>query len=292
MALQPAGGQKISQTFDIPFIGNQYARIGRVIDLFYTDCHPEPMLWVQGFFQAVPTAFFGIIKPELWDFSKTGHRPRHGKGRTGSFHAIWKFTDSIVEIPLPNWKAFSVFEMVERIGWWFIIADTTTEGAINWMSLAYEMQGCPAAHDAYGVYTNQNNRAYVTDGDGSLMVWNVIHAKNMSSTPTCKRILALPPWRISLNIEAFPHPTFTPVGRLQVARIIDCTGGELVLPVESHLIPGGGYKSTASGTWTGGGGFSPPFGVALSGQEGFVQLTPGSRFNLGVFKGRDLRWDP
>lgn len=135
--------------FDIPFIGDDLAKIGRAIDLYSSPCSPTAEIWVYGFFQAVPTLFISLLKPELIDINI---RHRHGRPRKGKrlrFIASAVFRDAIIEIPVPRWAVFRIYEWTQRIGWYLLVADATEQFAINWMSLAYAYGGCKSGFIAY-----------------------------------------------------------------------------------------------------------------------------------------------
>lgn len=150
--------------YDLPIIGDDFAKIGRIIDLYVQPCSPEPILWVYGFFQAIPTLFVTLTKPELVDISvkKGGHRPR--TGRKSRFRANAVFRDALIEIPVPRWVAFRLYEWGQRIGWYFLVADALEDFAINWMSMAYKYEGCQGDLPPYATWTAESRQQSTTDG--------------------------------------------------------------------------------------------------------------------------------
>jgi hypothetical protein len=135
--------------FDIPFIGAHISRVGRAIDLFAAPCSPSAEIWVYGFFTAIPTLFATLLKPELIDIN-IRHRP--GKPRRGKrlrFIAERVFRGVLIEIPVPRWVVFRIYEWGQRIGWYMLVADATEQFAINWMSLAYKYNGCTSVQLCY-----------------------------------------------------------------------------------------------------------------------------------------------
>lgn len=128
--------------FDIPIIGNDFSKIGRAIDLYATPCSPTAEIWVYGFFQAIPTLVATLVKPELIDL-KIAHRGRRQrKGKRMKFIGGLIFRDAVLEVPVPRWVVFRIYALGQRIGWWFLVADALEDFSINWMSMAYEWQGC------------------------------------------------------------------------------------------------------------------------------------------------------
>lgn len=141
-----------AQLYDLPFIGDDVAKIGRVIDLYAAPCQPTAELWVYAFWHNIPTVFISLLKPELVDINihKGGHRPR--KGKRAKFRANAVFRDALIEIPVPSWKVFRLYEWGQRIGWYFLVADTLEDFTINWMSTAYMWQGCPGLETPYATW--------------------------------------------------------------------------------------------------------------------------------------------
>ncbi len=131
-----------AQPFDIPFIGDDLAKIGRAIDLYSVPCTPTAEIWVYGFFSAIPTLFVSVLKPQLIDINiRHGHgKPRRGKRM--KFIANTIFRDAIINIPVPRWVVFRIYEWGQRIGWYMLLADATESFAVNWMSMAYKYAGC------------------------------------------------------------------------------------------------------------------------------------------------------
>jgi hypothetical protein len=152
-----------AQPFDIPFIGGDLAKIGRAIDLYSTPCSPSAEIWVYGFFQAIPTLFISLLKPQLIDINI---RHRHGRPRKGKrlkFIAQAVFRDAIIEIPVPRWVPFRIYEWAQRVGWYLLVADATEQFAINWMSLAYKYDGCVHVPNAWTHRANVHQLQGVTN---------------------------------------------------------------------------------------------------------------------------------
>jgi len=133
----------------IPIIGDDIAKIGQAYVLAGSPCSPEMEMWVYGWFQAIPTLLISLFKPQLIDINI---KHRHGKPRKGKkfkFTPDIFFRDAIIEIPVPRWVCFRIYEMSQRIGWYFLVADATEDFAINWMTTAYKMNGCDTPNAPY-----------------------------------------------------------------------------------------------------------------------------------------------
>lgn len=126
----------------IPLIGSDIAQIGQVVDIFATPCAPEPKVWVRAFWQAVPFLLISLFKPEPVEITPLRRRNRrHGKGIriTGRFQEMAE-----VRFSVPRgfgWVAFT-HEIMERVGWWLLVLDATTDFAVYWTSTVYEYAGC------------------------------------------------------------------------------------------------------------------------------------------------------
>lgn len=128
----------------LPFIGDDIAKIGQIIDIYATPCSPTPTIWVLAFFTAIPTAAYSLLKPQLIDINIKHRRGKPRKGKKFKFTAGMLVRDAIIEIPVPRWVPFTVYEFAQRIGWYFLVADTAEDFTINWMSTAYKWNGCQA----------------------------------------------------------------------------------------------------------------------------------------------------
>jgi hypothetical protein len=151
------------QPFDIPFIGDDIAKIGRAIDLYNVPCAPTAEIWVYGFFQAIPTMFISILKPQLVDINIRHRHGRPRKGKRMKFIAQAIFRDALISIPVPRWVVFRIYEWGQRVGWYLLVADATEQFAINWMSLAYKYSGCTHVPNAYSHRENINQLQGVTN---------------------------------------------------------------------------------------------------------------------------------
>lgn len=130
----------------IPLIGHQIARIGRVIDITAQPCDPDPVIAVLAFFYAAPIAFGTLFKPAYLNDQEEhfAERPglrtgRHGRRR---FDVEEEFPGIGATGKKVGWVLFKVQALLQRLGWYFMIADVATQLAVNWTSLAYVWGGC------------------------------------------------------------------------------------------------------------------------------------------------------
>lgn len=194
-----------AQLYDLPIIGDDLANIGRVIDLYAVPCKPDAELWVYALWHAFPTLFIALTKPELIDINihKGSHKPR--KGRRVKFKADALFRDALIEIPVPQWKVFRVFEFSQRIGWWFLVADSLEDFAINWISMAYEWKGCQATQLVYSTcsQTDEAQGSSLTPASRRL-TWHVDAASNITATGTDVILLLNGDYRVTWSVTFKP----------------------------------------------------------------------------------------
>lgn len=173
------------QLYDLPIIGGDLAKIGRIIQIYATPCSPYFEVWVYAFWQAIPTLFITLTKPELIDVDihKGSHRPR--KGRRARFRASAVFRDSLVTLPVPNWRVFRIYEMYQRVGWYFLVADALEDFSINWMSMAYKMAGCTQTQLCYARF-DAVHRLQGSSGtpQSRRFTWNVLAQDNCNIDTT------------------------------------------------------------------------------------------------------------
>lgn len=195
-----------AQWFDVPFIGDDIAKIGRIIDIWVVPCKPNAEVWVYGFFSALPTFFATLTKPELVDFNIHRHRGRPKKGKRMRFFANLIFRDAIIQIPTPRWVVFRLYEFSQRIGWYFLVADATETFLINWMSMAYRYEGCQ--HPTL-IYSNkaQNHGLHGTYGPPHTFFinWNQISYSNMNNTVNFIRPIFTGRYRVVYDVKYEPY---------------------------------------------------------------------------------------
>lgn len=138
-----------AQLWDVPIFGEHFHKIGRVIDLWADPCRPTPVVWVYAFWQAIPTFAASLTKPELIDINIEHRRGKPRKGKKSRMVADMIVRDALIEVPVPRWVPFTLYEFSQRIGWFFLVADATEQLAINWQSLAYRYNGCQSDLLAY-----------------------------------------------------------------------------------------------------------------------------------------------
>lgn len=184
----------------IPIVGDDIYQVGQVVDIIATPCSPEPVIMVQAFFAYTPQLLWSILKPDTEDLLLNRFKVRHKRNRVKNF----RLSALDVSInPKPGNELAAVFKSIkfkERIGWYFLVADATTDFLVNWTSMVYEWSGCPvsgapgatistsvplrsdlaAGIDQIGLMNDRVQQGWLTSG--TTITANTIGPKQVTST--------------------------------------------------------------------------------------------------------------
>lgn len=153
--LVPGLNSQLSKLSDIPLIGPWTARLGKVNRILGYPCHPTPEIWIEAFAHASIHGVLSVISPTCVDylvsrFARPRPGGRHGKpgGRIPRKPRI--HMDIYKMLPLQQFTldgvlghyALRTVELARAFGWYVALADATTDGLLNWTSLAYQWSGC------------------------------------------------------------------------------------------------------------------------------------------------------
>jgi len=127
---------------EVPVIGDDIAQIGQALDLIANCAGAETELWAFAAWKAVPTFVIALLKPEIFDVSIGGRRHRGKKGRRLRFKADAIFRGALQERVAPRWAIAVLGEWAQRVGWYLLVLDATSDFAINWTSMVYQWNGC------------------------------------------------------------------------------------------------------------------------------------------------------
>jgi hypothetical protein len=221
---------------DLPIIGDDIAKIGRIIDLYATPCSPDPGVWVLALWHAIPTFAASILKPEAVDISIRHRRGKPRKGKKFKFKASHLFPDAYLQIPVPRWVFFRIYELSQRIGWYFLLADAAENLGINWMSTAYKWAGCSTPTLIYG-YHKAVHRA-----EGSSLTpqsrrftWEAEASSNMSMTTSSIQPVLPARYRISWQVTFSPYHDLS-VSELPITTYVVLDGVQVDVG-ETHNLP-------------------------------------------------------
>lgn len=162
----------------IPVIGNTIYHAGRLYDLWTTPCNTGWRITVEGFFAYAPTLIWGLYGPGMIETVKQRFGRGHSRRAKGKF--IAKEWDQ--KIPVPKAAIYqiswTVTNIIERIGWFLIIADATTDFLLNWTSMVYAVEGCDVPGAAYA-NINLDSPPYAWPWQTS---WQVYHPFDHASS--------------------------------------------------------------------------------------------------------------
>lgn len=279
--------------FDVPIIGSHIAKIGRIIDLWSDPCAPTPEIWAKALWGATPTALLTAAKPELVDIDIPSRRPRPRKGLRGAAAAALKLTDNIVSVPVPRWRAFQAFELSELAGFYLFLASIAEDAIINWMSLAYEYQGCEIpgiahfyAHSTQDLFGSTNLHQFLFSS------WEALSHDNFSFNSQQIIPLKGTEFRTSVNINAAPHPTQSPQGQFLGAEVVDLNTGTIIANDEATADGEGGNAARLSGRFRLGEGERPQLAVRIFQSPGWMLLTKKPTWSTTTSIGKNLGVDP
>ncbi len=220
------------QYHQVPFIGDTVAKIGRIQAMLANPCDASAELWVFGFFQALPSLIITLAKPEWVDINITHKHRKPIKGRVLKSYLSKIIGGNILDIPVPRWAIFQLGEFAQRVGWYFMVGDATTDFVINWMSMVYQWNGCTGGGGGVYAYFSTTPTTFGINCNGA---WNnySIHTMGGHSfagpgLPTGAIQTQAPcvP-TLSSSLSVFPSPGF-PAAQLDATRIVHVETGDVL----------------------------------------------------------------
>lgn len=145
-------------TDGVPLIGNWVANAGKVERIITQPCEIDPAIWVTAFFNETPILLWSLVKPDpvdltARDMARTGRKGLHERSRRQRKRPLFKFAvDGILpgvvrtRVPVPQ-ALFTLGDFAQRVGWYIIVVDATSEFLVRWVSTAYQWQGCLVTPD-------------------------------------------------------------------------------------------------------------------------------------------------
>lgn len=213
---------------DIPIIGPWIGRIGQVRATMATPCTIEPEVWVLAGFHGVPRLLWSLFKPDAWDLTTERFQRGHKKKRRRRF----RFGGMIEDVDFRGrgkglqWAVFRLGSLAERVGWWFLIVDASTELAVHWTSTAYIWSGCPVPMGSSAKLVCDDIVGNPAPTGGTFAQWNVGYTQPPLEA-TISRIF-VPPGMVAspaLNFEIGTPPDPYPAAQQIEIRLVDLTSG-------------------------------------------------------------------
>ena len=152
--------------YRIPLVGGTIYNAGQVYDILVQPCGVDTYISVLAFFNYLPRLAWSIYKPTPTD-TFTEMLSRRKKRRRGR-----RFRVDLLETPVDvgkngsvRWVTWKIFAAAERVGWYFIVVDSTVDFLVNWTSMAYTFSGCAVAGSPSCQNRNTTRRNYFSVGN-------------------------------------------------------------------------------------------------------------------------------
>lgn len=218
--LVPGLNKQLNKLHDIPLIGPWAGRIGKVNRILGFPCNPSPEIIVEALVVSAIHAFLSLYTPSCIDYaaSRFGREKpggRHGAPGPGRTRKPKAGIDPFKVLPLKQIGIsgdgglflLRAFELLRLVGFWLTVVDATTDGLVNWTSLAYQWSGCaqPGSEMAQAhlrtpcIFLFQNAWLPVTDWEWSGVV-GVVGSQSGLYIPAHKAI------HISWSVSSHPPP--------------------------------------------------------------------------------------
>lgn len=238
-----------------PQIVDWPSKIGRLVALSATPCSPTPQIVAYGFFVSLPILVITLFKPDAQDswLHRFG-RPHKRRRKWGIKHGTIIFPQE----PIPKGWATATWllgEWAQRLGWYFLVVDATTDFLINWTSLIYAYSGCPSQGMPY---LHQQNAGVVYGGETHWRPFvNFAFAGGQEIISHGQGIVAPAKSNVIVNLSAVCDPFPTPSSPLPgfQTRVIDKASGYVVAQSKPSRNVGGRAYAQATGT------FANPFAI-------------------------------
>lgn len=265
----------------LPIIGDDLAQIGRSIS-YMVNCKPGSAdLYFKAAWNALPILLIGALKPEMWDINIGGNRHRNRRGRGLRFWFTQLLNGVFTDVEVPGWTIFRWAEALQRVGYYLMVLDATSDFLINWTSMVYQWNGCDLVPTApWWLATNPGAASFFTcDGDWHTALgigWDDGLATGPSPSPGRLRILQNCYPRHSLTFSPTVWAS-TPEAHLTGVRIRHSGA----LGIVGEWAPPNNGQANTDGLYV-----VEPFGEALAGTDFWLEYQ-----GNGGFMGLDiLEW--
>lgn len=231
--------QFIYQFRDVPIIGQWIGKVGHIMNIMATPCDPDPEIWVEAFFSAVPHVLWSIYKPSPFDERFTRFGRAHG-GRSGRKMKVLEqlLPDNEVPKGKVGTALFKGFEAAQKLGWYMTIADATLDGLIHWTSAAYTWSGCRVPGEASARASFEGNGFQGIPGH----YWTIWSTDWMSGGATAYNQGVATPQNVTPtvyhNIQVQPAKPPYPPGKRFSFQLVNVTTGEAFEPFHYDPEPG------------------------------------------------------
>jgi hypothetical protein len=278
--------------YDVPQIGKWYGRTGHVIRILSTPCSPSVEVWVTAFWHATPHLLWSLFKPDTNDLVTARWGTKHGKRRGKKFRPLDWLTP--VE-KVPKGLATAVFDLgnlAERVGWYMMVVDATTEFAVHWTSTAYQWTGCgaPGVPYAHSAALDENHGPYAA-GSYPFAGWVVQTQQGFFAD--ADSIGTPPGYEVSVGVSMNFIEVHGGVEQCSIGgvRLVDEQSNQVLWEGDPTSLRGN--RSQISRVWNLWGGFEPThdFRVWIDKTDGFYNCA-NSQFTCYGSKDIGMTFDP
>jgi len=149
----------------IPIVGSQIYKVGQVADIVTQACSPDPEIYILAAFANVPMLLWSLVKPDPVDYVADRFGQHHHRRRRN------RFSIGDINIGDPGqgnghlrWASFRGTQILQKVGWYFVVIDATTDFLVNWHSMAYRYSGCQDPTSGYAQSTDDNGFEFLSGG--------------------------------------------------------------------------------------------------------------------------------
>lgn len=212
------------KTSDIPIIGPWMGKIGRLQQIQAIPCNPTPKIMAYAFWQQLPFLIYTLTVPDCEDIIQGaigGFRHKHRRGlHIKDGHVVPGHPPE----PGIGWRAFDLWELSDKVGFWMMIIDASLDLEINWMSTAYQYSGCGVASPSFAQWEAPAGSDVVGGG----LDWHPFPMvlTQQASLIADQTTFAIPPrsnYSYATNIRCVPGP-FQPATTSIGIRLTDNNG--------------------------------------------------------------------
>lgn len=129
--------------YDIPQIGPWVGRVGHVVDIWSNPCSATPEVWVYATWSNAPRLLLALFKPDRMDLVTQRWGGKHKGKPKRKFKIIEELN---MKQPLPKGAGWAIGQiagdLAQKVGWYMLVADATTDFAVHWSSTVYTLEGC------------------------------------------------------------------------------------------------------------------------------------------------------
>lgn len=234
-----------------PVIGEIIPKLGMIEWIASQPCSVEPVLVVKAAFQALPIMFWSLFCPEPLDLAFDRIRPGvrglspHQRRRRMRMRNAFGLPADVVDTGAKlAW--FRLGQFAQRIGWYLIVADATTDFLVNWTSLSYQYSGCLAGQKTGAQHIPSLPLANERTGDWGGKLWDPVYDPNGMESGGNWTIDSRQYWDVSIKTKAAWNPILgDDQDWLYNWRVVDWPSGDVIATMGLRTMPAHGSTSSA-----------------------------------------------